>query len=234
MIPATPADNGNTKPSCMKILTLDAAAGRCMAGIVADGERVAEQIETAARGQATLLPAMLVRVLSEAALAATALDLVAVTVGPGSFTGIRAGLALAHGIGLGLGVPVIGVTVGEALADCLPNLGHRRFWSATEGRRGRVFLEREGAAIAATLDDLPFPSAPVAVGGSAAVQVATELVARGGDVTLLECIPTARHLARVGARRFAGELLPLAAEPLYVDPPEARLPIGGLRPPPRV
>lgn len=235
MIPASPGDDDNAKPGCMKILVLDAAAGRCMAGVVADGVLVAEQTETAARGQATLLSAMVVNVLNEAGLTATALDLVAVTVGPGSFTGIRAGLALAHGIGLGLGVPVIGVTIGEALANSLPSLSHRRLWTAIEGRRGRVFLERDGAAMAVALDDLPFPAAPVVVGGSAAVQVAAGLAARGGDVTLAdECLPTARHLAQVGARRHAGELLPLAAEPLYIDPPEARLPVGGLRPAPRV
>ena len=58
-------------------------------------------------------------------MSAADLDLVAVTVGPGSFTGIRAALALAHGLALAAGVPVIGVTVGEALADALPHLGDR-------------------------------------------------------------------------------------------------------------
>jgi len=45
-------------------------------------------------------------------------------------------------------------------------------------------------------------------------------------------LPTPRHVAMAGARRLAGELPPLAAQPLYVDPPEARLPRGGLRPAP--
>jgi hypothetical protein len=46
-------------------------------------------------------------------------------------------------------------------------------------------------------------------------------------------LPDAVAVARVGARRLAGVLPPLAAQPLYVDPPEAKLPAGGLRPPPR-
>jgi hypothetical protein len=45
-------------------------------------------------------------------------------------------------------------------------------------------------------------------------------------------LPTARHIAVVGARRLAGDLPPRPAQPLYVDPPEARLPQGGLRPAP--
>jgi hypothetical protein len=45
-------------------------------------------------------------------------------------------------------------------------------------------------------------------------------------------LPLGRHIALVAARRFQGLLRPLPAEPLYVDPPEAKLPAGGLRPPP--
>jgi hypothetical protein len=42
----------------------------------------------------------------------------------------------------------------------------------------------------------------------------------------------ARHIASVAARRHAGDIPARAAQPLYVDPPEARLPAGGMRPPP--
>jgi hypothetical protein len=45
-------------------------------------------------------------------------------------------------------------------------------------------------------------------------------------------LPHAEHVAAVGARRLRGELPPLEAMPLYIDPPEAKLPAGGLRPPP--
>jgi tRNA threonylcarbamoyladenosine biosynthesis protein TsaB len=134
-------------------------------------------------------------VLAEAGAAATSLDLVAVTVGPGSFTGIRAGLALAHGLALAAGVPVIGVTVGEALADSLPHLGERRLWVAIDSRRARVFLERD-------------------------------------DQITAELLEALRHIAVVAVRRLAGELRPLPAQPLYIDPPEAKKPAGGHRPPP--
>jgi tRNA threonylcarbamoyl adenosine modification protein YeaZ len=217
----------------MLILALDSALARCSAGLVADWVVRAGRQQEASQGQAALLPVMAAAVLDEAGVTATDLDLVAVTIGPGSFTGIRAGLALAHGIALAAGVPIVGVTVGEALADALPHLGARQLWSAIDSRRGRVFLERDGSIIACALEDLPRTTRPIAVAGDAAVAVAARLAARDADVMLTDArLPTARHVAMVGARRLAGELPLRVAQPLYVDPPEARLPQGGLRPAP--
>ena len=161
------------------------------------------------------------------------LDLIAVTVGPGSFTGLRAGLALAHGIALAAGVPVVGVSVGEALAEAFPRLSRRTLWSAIDSRRGRVFLERDGEVVAMAMADLPRPDGPVAIAGDAAIEVAARLAAREVDVMLTDArLPLARHIARVGERRVAGDLPPRAAQPIYVDPPEAKLPAAGLRPAP--
>ena len=217
----------------MRILALDAALARCAAAIVVDREMVAAHQTDATQGHAALLPVMAKDVLAEAAITAASLDLVAVTVGPGGFTGIRAGLALAHGIAVAVGVPVVGVTVGETLAESLPFLGERHLWTAIDSRRGRVFLERGDTVISASLDALPVPAGKVAVAGDAAPQVAARLAARDADVMLTDArLPLARHVAVVAERRIKGELRPLPAQPLYVDPPEAKLPAGGLRPPP--
>ncbi len=217
----------------MRILALDAALARCSAALVVDGEVNAGRQQDLVRGHAALLPVMAQAVLAEAGVAAPELDLIAVTVGPGSFTGLRAGLALAHGIALAAGVPLVGVSVGEALAEALPHLGRRRLWSAIDSRRGRIFLERNGAVAALATDDLPRPDGPIAVAGDAAAEVAARLAARDADVMLTDArLPLARHVALVGQRRLAGDLPPRAAQPIYVDPPEARLPAGGLRPAP--
>src|SRR5262249_12948079 len=153
--------------------------------------------------------------------------------GRGGFTGIRAGLALAHGIGRAANLPVVGVTVGEALADSLPYLGARELWSVIDSRRDRIFLERDGAAIALALADLPEPPDKIAVAGDAAPTVAAWLAARDIDVMLTDArIPMARHIAVVAENRHTGRLAPRSAQPLYVDPPEAKLPAGGLRPAP--
>lgn len=218
----------------MMILGLDASLARCSAAVLANGAVLAEAQDEGGRGYASLLPGMARDVLRAAGLSAAALDGVAVTVGPGSFTGLRAALALAHGIALPVGRPVVGVLVAEALAEAVPADDGRVLWVAIDSRRGRVFLHRGAAAAeSVALDDLPRPSGPVAIAGDAAEAVAARLAARGDDALLTDArLPLARHVAAVGARRLAGLLAPLPAQPLYVDPPEARPPAGGLRPPP--
>lgn len=216
-----------------QILALDSALARCSAAVVRNGHVLAQQQEALARGQAARLPVMAEAVLRAAGLAATDLDLIAVTLGPGSFTGIRSALALAHGLALATDRPLVGVSVGEALAEALPPLADRMLWSAIDSRRGRVFLERDGAVTAFQLDDLPDPTGPIALAGDAAAEVAARLAARGNDVMLTDArLPMPPAVARAAARRMEHELPPRPAQPLYVDPPEVRLPPGGLRPPP--
>jgi tRNA threonylcarbamoyl adenosine modification protein YeaZ len=179
-----------------------------------------------------MLPPMARDVLQEAGIGAQDLSLIGVTVGPGSFTGLRAALALAQGLALGAGCPLVGVTVAEALADGLRLSAGRKLWTAIDSRRGRVFLDRNGTAGTVALDALPDPGGPVAVAGDAAIAVAARLAARGADVLLTDArLPLPRHVAVVAMRRHAGEIAPLPARPLYIDAPEAR-PSAGLRPAP--
>ncbi|MDQ2804062.1 MAG: tRNA (adenosine(37)-N6)-threonylcarbamoyltransferase complex dimerization subunit type 1 TsaB, partial [Pseudomonadota bacterium] len=179
-----------------RVLALDAALARCAAAII-EGERpLAWRQQDVVGGHSALLATMVQQVLAASGRTAAELDLVAVTVGPGGFTGIRAALALAHGIGLAAGIPVVGVTVGEALAAALPDLGRRCLWTATDSRRGRVFLERRAGVSAFTLDALPDPDGPITLAGDAAVMVAPRLTAHGCDVTLADvCQPGPQHVA---------------------------------------
>jgi tRNA threonylcarbamoyladenosine biosynthesis protein TsaB len=209
----------------MRILALDSAVARCSATIVVDGEVVVGFQQDLERGHASVLPVMARDCLRDAGLRAVDLDLIAVTVGPGSFTGIRGGVALAQGLAVAAGRPVVGVTVGEALADSLPQLGGRTLWCATISRRGRIFLETGDQIQSLAVTDLPDPRGPVAIAGSAAADIASRLAARGANAMLTDArLPTGRHIAQVAERRFLGTIRALAAEPLYVDPPEAKLP----------
>jgi hypothetical protein len=77
------------------------------------------------------------------------------------------------------------------------------------------------------------PDGPVALTGDAAEALGLALRDGGGRVVITAARePTARDVAIAGARRAEGALPPLAATPLYIDPPRAAVPRGGLRPPP--
>ena len=202
------------------ILTLDAALSGCSAGVVGPSGVLAEHRASGARGQVAALPAMAQAALADAGVRPAQLDIVAVTIGPGSFTGIRAALSLAHGIALAAGLPVVGVTVGEALRA---TVDVRMQWVAIDSRRGRIFLDRDGEVATVALDALPNPSGPVSVAGDAAAAVAAQLAARGFDVLLLpDRIPTVAGVAAAARRRTAAGPDDRPAQPLYVDPPEAR------------
>ncbi len=82
----------------MRILALDSAVSRCSATIVADGEVVHGFQQDLERGHASVLAVMARDCLHDSGLTPADMDLIAVTVGPGSFTGIRGGIALAQGI----------------------------------------------------------------------------------------------------------------------------------------
>ncbi len=201
------------------IVTLDAAGAVCSVGLVRAGT-IREWRSEGLREQLAALPAKAAELLTGAG----AITMVAVTIGPGSFTGLRAALSLAHGIGLGLGCPVIGVTTGAAIEAAVGSeVQGRTVWIATDSRRGRVFLEHAGVIVSAALDALPAPQGRVAVAGDMAVAVASRWAARGHDVLLL----AARRPAALGIAAAAQRTKPdrpLFAEPLYVDPPEARPP----------
>ncbi len=202
------------------VLALDAALPGCSVGVVGLEGVLAERRAIGTQGQVAALPAMAAAALFQAGVTPVQLAMVAVTIGPGSFTGIRAALSLAHGIALAARVPLVGVTVGEALAA--PDCG-RQQWVAVDTRRGRVFLECGAAIATVALDALPAPSGPVSVAGDAAIAVASRLAARGADVLLLPArMPTPASVAAAARRRVSTGPDPRLVQPLYVDPPEAR------------
>ena len=214
----------------MRLLALDGSLARASAALWVDGAVVAHRAVGGERMQPTTLPPLAEEVLRGAG----ALDAVAVVVGPGGFTGLRTAIALAEGIALGHGVPVIGVTTGEALAAALPDAirAGREVWAAVDTKRGKIALERiaTGRLVAAPLlvvaeQELPRPEGPVAVVGDAAPLVAARLLAREADAMLTASrLPDAGAAAQVAALRLSGALPPRDAAPLYAEPPAVRRP----------
>jgi hypothetical protein len=88
-----------------------------------------------------------------------------------------------------------------------------------------VFLEVGEQILSLAVTDLPRPDGSIAIAGGAAADVASRLAARGFNVMLTDArLPSGIHIARVAERRHLGTIRPLLAEPLYVDPPEAKRP----------
>lgn len=214
----------------MRILAIEGALARCSVALVAGTEVLAAEAAEAVRGHPGLLPAMAGSVLRRGG----APEAVAVGVGPGGFTGLRAAIALAEGIAHGAGLELIGVTTGEALAAGLPEdvRARHRIWAAVDNRRGRVVLEdfAPGAAcpglpLVAPLDSLPpTEGAELLVLGDGAAAVVAALAARGDAAVASPGLPDAIAVARVAALRLAGAIPPRAGAPLYAEPPAVTVP----------
>ena len=201
----------------MRLLALDAALQHCSAALLEDERCLGRERGGDSRAAASALPGMVQALFAEHG---SRIGAVGVTVGPGSFTGLRAALAFAHGIALGAAIPVIGVTVAEALLAAVSGPA----WVALDARRaGRVFLSTGGEMQAAALDQLPLPSGPVLVIGDAAGPVVDALCRAGASAVAggAGAIDPAL-VGRIALRRHAGDLPPCAAQPLYIHPPEAR------------
>lgn len=214
----------------MRILAIESALSEPSAALL-EGARILA-LCTGPVGSIARLAQLVRSVLQEAGLEQGDLDAVAACVGPGSFTGIRAGLALAHGIGLAARVPVIGVSVGEALAAAMAPSPGRPLWVVIESRRaGAVYLERGGEAASFAPEMLPLPAGPIALAGDAAARIQPTLARRGADVELARiAVPDAAAVGRAALARSEGRLGPRDAMPLYVDPPAARVPAPCRRP----
>ncbi|MEQ8345520.1 MAG: tRNA (adenosine(37)-N6)-threonylcarbamoyltransferase complex dimerization subunit type 1 TsaB [Sneathiellaceae bacterium] len=129
----------------MTILAIETAFAACQVAVRgADGALLAQRSEVMQRGQAEVLPAMLQAVMAEAGHSFAELALIAVGIGPGSFTGVRVGVAAARGLALVAGCPVAGVTTLEALAHAVPGGEGRAgqtVLAVVDARRGQVYAQ---------------------------------------------------------------------------------------------
>lgn len=227
----------------MRILAMNGSSGDGRAALLIrgrDGLHCVCEADQPGRGGAERLAGAVRRMLLQTGWDAGSLGLVAAVTGPGSFTGLRATLALAQGMALGADLPLHGVSLGEALrrtvhakqrqdAPALP------VWCASVARRDRLFLDRgDGAGSEAfMLDAVPVPDRPVLLAGDASDLLA-QRIERAGGVAHLSAVaqPDILAIAACAVDQLEGRVPRQPALPLYVDPPEARRPAAGLRPQP--
>jgi tRNA threonylcarbamoyladenosine biosynthesis protein TsaB len=127
----------------MLILAIDTALDACAAAVLDTETNVlrAHESQTMARGHAEALMPMIERVMRAAALPFTELDRIAVTVGPGSFTGLRVGISAARGLGLAAAKPVVGVTTLSAYAAPYLSEAGGPIVSLIDARHDHVYMQ---------------------------------------------------------------------------------------------
>ncbi len=223
----------------MLILAFDTAGNGCSACLWRDGAILAARADAMARGQAEALVPMVDAVMAEAGADFAALDRIAVTVGPGSFTGLRVGVATARGLGVALGKPVWGVTTLEAFAHALPEADRAAgtVLAAIDARREDIYLQPFrapdltplGEPVAALAEGVPgllalrLADAPVIACGDAADRLDG---LEGVSTVRLQPVIEAPVVAVIAATR---PLPPGPPSALYIRPPDAALPVNGGR-----
>ena len=209
----------------MIVLALDTALDACSVAVLDGGDTLARRVEPMARGHQERLAPLVAEAMAEGGLAFDALERVAVTVGPGSFTGLRVGLAFAKALALALDIPCVGVGTLEALIAGRPDAGAAPLAAAVlDARRGHVYLQAfaQGAALTAPanlpievaraeLDARGFDDRAMCIGSGA------HLLAGSGAPQADLIDPTA--LARLAAARPRPDARPA---PLYLRAPDAK------------
>jgi tRNA threonylcarbamoyl adenosine modification protein YeaZ len=227
----------------MKTLAVDTALGACSVAITADGATLAHHWVAMPRGHAEALAPMVEQAMAEAGVAFADLDRLAVTTGPGTFTGQRVGLAFMRGLRIALGKPLIGLTTLEVMAAAAESEARTPLVAVLhEAKRSEVYaalyrgrdtiLPVQVAAYEAMLKELQTVAGRsaaqrLAIAGTAGPDVAAWLEARGVALTLTAIRqPDALWVARLA------ETAPEPTEParpLYLRAPDAKLAASAIR-----
>ncbi len=221
----------------MRLLAIDTALAACSAAVLdtahstTNGGIIAGESLPMIRGHAEALMPLVARVMTTSGLAFAELDRIVVTTGPGSFTGLRVGIAAARGFGLATQIPVVGVSTLSAYAA--PYLGVDNKYpvvAAIDARHAHVYLEvfapsgrtliaprlaALGEAVGAASD------IPVRIVGSAAQAVADGLADKGPAPVSIDRrdAPDIGWVAQIGAVMPEPSAPP---KPQYLRAPDAQ------------
>ncbi len=208
----------------MLTLVLDTALNACAVAVSQDGDVLAHASEPMQRGHQERLAPMVETVMLSAGVDFDALDRIGVTVGPGSFTGLRVGMAFAKALSLALDIPCIGVNSLEALAA-----GRTGFVAAAIAAKGdQLYLQAFLDGVALMAPDVL--DTAVAAARLAELWSGTEATLVGsGARQLVGVLPSAAlHEAETAdicglAHLIEGRPSPaLRPRPLYLRPPDAK------------
>jgi tRNA threonylcarbamoyladenosine biosynthesis protein TsaB len=218
------------------LLALESAVSTCSVAVCDGAAQVLGQLRGApGAGQADRLVELIDAALDTAGVGYLDLDVIAVNHGPGSFTGVRAGVAAARGLALALGRPVIAVNTLEALATTVGVQPAGTIVAALDARRGQVYVQTfdhrlvaHGGPSALAPEEVRLEDArpPLCLVGSGAALIravlpdAAPIVCARAEADALAVAQRALARLAAGERPRDGPTV----QPLYLRPPDARLP----------
>jgi tRNA threonylcarbamoyladenosine biosynthesis protein TsaB len=217
----------------MRVLAIDTALAACAVAVFeTDGARMlARESLSMARGHAEALMPLVARIMDAAAVEFSALDRIAVTVGPGSFTGLRVGISAARGIALVSGKPAVGIsTLSAFAAPHIANEEGAAIAAAIDARHGSVYLQvfaSSGRTLVApgiaTVTDAvrAAMTGPVRLVGPGAALLQAEWPSGHPAPLVVDAqdAPAIEWVARLGAAAPKTDVAPM---PLYLRAPDAR------------
>ena len=224
----------------MKILAMDTAAASCSVALWQDNKVSVHNLQEMTRGHASDLLPMVEGVSKEADLKIEDLDALAVTVGPGAFTGLRIGLACARGFAAASGLPVIGVTTMEALAHGVGKTD-KTVLCALDAKRADLYaqsFDAQGQALSEPVARLPEDVLGLLDGQTKSVIVAGDSFDRLKDLLTSQgykaeksdvVYPDAAYVAEIAAKRGLPEKGAAQPSAFYIRPPDAAIPKNGGR-----
>jgi tRNA threonylcarbamoyladenosine biosynthesis protein TsaB len=213
------------------LLAIETGSRSCSVAVSAGpGDIRALAHEDTDHGHATLLMPMIEAARRKAGCAYSDFARIAVAVGPGSFTGLRVGIAAAQGLGLAAGLPVVGISSFLAVAaGAVRERPGQRVFALLDSRRDEPFLAevdaqlrlaRPAAVVSLSeLDIILAAARPLILAGDAP---AMERYAQQDGIRLAKRSPTALRIAGLAAdpeRRYD-----LPPQPVYVRPPDVTMP----------
>jgi tRNA threonylcarbamoyladenosine biosynthesis protein TsaB len=217
----------------VNLLAIDTTLAACSVAVLAGDAAPVILSEVIGRGHAERLAPMAAEAMARAGLAFADLDRVGVTVGPGSFTGVRIGVAFARGLGLVTGAETVSVGVLAALAARARELaGPVPVLALLDARRGELYAqafagdgtERDAPRVATAAALASSFRGDMRLAGSGAEAVAAILPDRLAGLIVHQDthadIATVLHLCRTAA--------PTVLRPLYLRPPDAKSQGAGL------
>jgi len=218
------------------LLALDAAGGSCSVALWCEGRVVARRFSAMARGQSERLVPMIAEVMADWGGGFGELDALAVTTGPGGFTGVRIGLATARGLALARKLPLVGVSSFEvaAAAATAEERAGRRGLAVLDSKRNEVFAQLFDAELAELGEPMELavpglaealPPGPLVVTGDAAAGAAEALRAAGRTEVMLAAAAGPADAALLAGRAALRDPATAGpARPVYLRAPDVTPP----------